>query len=349
MRIAVYGASGYQAGLVLAELTRRGVEPVLVGRDAARLHRAATRIGITGAGRRVAGADDHRTLVAALRDCDAVVNCAGPFTDSGHSVVRAAVAAGCQYVDTAGEQVYLSTVFDTFAGPAERAGVTVVPAANDACLPADLLARLLADTLGPVEEIVVSHFITGGGGPSRGSLRSLGATVDVIRGGGLTYQSGAWRTGVPPGRTSVTLPGASEPTEVTRFPLAEVVTIPRHVPVGRVESFAEAGLGAALSAPLPPEVIDALPEGPDEEGRRGQRFSYLVDAVGVEGRRVRGVVRGSDTYGSTAVIAVEAARRLVADGARPGVLAPAQAYDPRDFLDFLAPYGIRWWIGDADG
>ncbi|MEN3608864.1 hypothetical protein AAH979_04880 [Plantactinospora sp. ZYX-F-223] len=119
--------------------------------------------------------------------------------------------------------------------------------------------------------------------------------------------------------------------------------------VGRVESFAEAGLGAALSVPLPPEAIDALPEGPDEERRRGQRFSYLVDAVGADGCRVRGVVRGSDTYGSTAIIAVEAACRLVADGARPGVLAPAQAYDARDFLDFLARYGIRWWIGEADG
>ncbi|AVT29453.1 saccharopine dehydrogenase [Plantactinospora sp. BC1] len=349
MRIAVYGASGYQAGLVLAELIRRGAEPVLVGRDDARLRQAATRAGMAGAERRVAATDDHRGLVAALRDCAAVLNCAGPFTLSGHAVIRAAIAAGCQYVDTAGEQFYLRTVFDTFAAPAGRAGVTVVPAANDACVPVDLLARLLAEAVRPVEEMVVSHFIAGGGAPSRGSLRSLAATIDVIRTGGLTYEGGDWRTGVPPRRTSVTLPGASEPTEVTRFPLAEVVTIPRHVPVRRVESLAEAGLTAGLSAPLPPEVVDALPEGPDEEERRGQRFSYLVDAVGADGRQLRGIVRGSDTYGSTAVIAVEAARRLVADGARPGVLAPAQAFDPRDFLACLAPHGIGWRIGGADG
>ena len=59
-------------------------------------------------------------------------------------------------------------------------------------------------------------------------------------------------------------------------------------------------------------------------------------------------MRGHDTYGITAVIAVEAARRLVADGAKPGVLAPAQAYDPTSFLTFLAPHGISWTITVSD-
>lgn len=56
---------------------------------------------------------------------------------------------------------------------------------------------------------------------------------------------------------------------------------------------------------------------------------------------------GTDTYGTTAVIAVEAARRLVTDGAVSGVLTPAQAYDPAGFLDFLAPHGISWAITAA--
>lgn len=47
---------------------------------------------------------------------------------------------------------------------------------------------------------------------------------------------------------------------------------------------------------------------------------------------MRGAVEGTDGYGMTAIIAVEAARRLVADGARTGVLAPSQAFDPESFL-----------------
>jgi len=346
--IAVYGANGYQGQLVLAELVRRDLDAVLVGRNAARLRAAAAAVGIPDAARRTADTGEHDALVAAFRDCDVVINCAGPFTLSGHAVVRAAIAAGCHYVDTAGEQLFIASVFDTVGAEAERAGVTVVPATNDACLPGDLLAHLLARRVQPLADIAVSHVIVGGGGPSRGSLRSVVASIDAITAGGLSYVDGAWHLGIPPRHASVTFPGASRPTEMVAFPLSEVVTIPRHVQVQRVEGLVDAALGARLRTPLAPEVIESLPHGPAEEARRTQRFTYLIDGVGVDGRCVRGVIEGSDTYGTTAVIAVEAARRLVADGAAPGVLAPAQAYDPIDFLDFLTGHGIRWHISVPD-
>ncbi|WNV85464.1 saccharopine dehydrogenase NADP-binding domain-containing protein [Umezawaea sp. Da 62-37] len=347
MRLAVYGASGYQAKLVLAELSHRSLDVVLVGRDAERLRQAATTVGLADHERRTAGIDDHGALVAAFSGCDAVVNCAGPFVDTGGAVVRAAIDAGCHYVDTAGGQRHLKTVFDTFAGEAERAGVTVVPATNDGCLPVDLIAHVIADRVLSIAGITTSHVIVGGGGPSRGSLRSALRTADALTTGGLTYDHGEWHTGLAARHTSVILPGTSEPTAMARFPLAEVVTIPRHVPVDHVESLVEATLSARLGTPLSAELIDTLPEGPTEQARLGQRFTCVVDATSADGRTTRGLVQGTDTYGTTAVIAVEAARRLAANGAKPGVLAPAQAFDPADFLDFLTAYGVRWSI-DAD-
>jgi short subunit dehydrogenase-like uncharacterized protein len=344
MKIAVYGASGYQGKLVLAELARRDIGMVLAGRDSTRLKAAASAVGLLHAERRLAGTDDHDALVAALRGCDAVINCAGPFTPSGAAVVRAAIAADRHYVDTAGEQLYIKKIFDTFATDAERAGVAVVPATNDACVPGDLIAHLLAERVGPVEEITSTHVIAGGGGMSRGSLRSVVETIDAIKAGGLAYDGGEWRAGTPARHTSITLPGDSEATSVVKFPLSEVVTIPRHVHVRYIEGLAEAALSTRLNTLVTPEIIDGLPEGPTEDSRRAQRFTYVIDAVGTSGRRARGIVRGSDTYGTTAVIAVESARRLVTDSAGPGVLAPAQAYDPAGFLDCLAPYGIRWTI-----
>jgi hypothetical protein len=78
------------------------------------------------------------------------------------------------------------------------------------------------------------------------------------------------------------------------------------------------------------------------------RFTIVVDATGMDGHSARGLVQGSDTYGTTAVIAVKAARRLASDGTRPGVLAPAQAYDPAGFLGFLARHGVTWRIEVQD-
>lgn len=46
MKIAVYGASGYQGKLVLTELARRDIEMVLAGRDLTRLEEAASAVGL---------------------------------------------------------------------------------------------------------------------------------------------------------------------------------------------------------------------------------------------------------------------------------------------------------------
>ncbi|HEY3870550.1 MAG TPA: hypothetical protein VGM10_19455 [Actinocrinis sp.] len=212
-------------------------------------------------------------------------------------------------------------------------------------MPGDLLAHLLAAHLGPLDELISAHLIEGGGGPSRGSLRSVLAIRDALRSSAeLTYRDGAWLPGVPAARDEITFPGDDEPTRVVGFPLQEVVSVPRHVRVRRVQSVAE----AALAAPITPAMIEGLPDGPPEAERQKQRFTIVIDAISMEGE----VARGVDTYGTTAVIAAEAARRLVVGVmgtagksiVRPGVRAPAEAFDPADFLDWLAPHGLSWSI-----
>src|SRR5690349_2810427 len=150
MKIAVYGASGFTGGLALAELSRRGIAAVAVGRDGERLSESADRAGARDADLRVAGLGDSAALAEAFRDCDAVLNCAGPFALWGEPVVRAAIAAGCHYVDTTGEQRYIQRILDTVGPDAERAGVTVVPAMADDGGPGDLIAHLTAHRLADV-------------------------------------------------------------------------------------------------------------------------------------------------------------------------------------------------------
>ncbi|WP_285778917.1 saccharopine dehydrogenase NADP-binding domain-containing protein [Microtetraspora sp. NBRC 13810] len=108
-----------------AEAARRGLGLTLTGRDGTRLRAAAA--GLPGAQVRPAAVHDHDVLVAAFREADAVVNCAGPFTPTGAAVVRAAIDAGRPYLDTAGEQLYIKEVFDAFGARARAAGVAVVP------------------------------------------------------------------------------------------------------------------------------------------------------------------------------------------------------------------------------
>ena len=88
------------------------------------------------------------------------------------------------------------------------------------------------------------------------------------------------------------------------------------------------------------KAIARLPEGPSEADRASARFTLVCDARTAKGTR-RGVLHGTDVYGLTAKIIAEGAVRMSDPGfSRSGGLAPAQAFDPREFVDALAPYGI---------
>jgi short subunit dehydrogenase-like uncharacterized protein len=97
-------------------------------------------------------------------------------------------------------------------------------------------------------------------------------------------------------------------------------------------------------------VIDRLPEGPSEQARQASAFTIVAEAHGARGDVGRGVVEGNDVYGITAVMAVEIARRMALPSFdRSGVLAPAQAVDPEDFLGFLGEHGISYRVEPARG
>ena len=342
----MYGASGFTGRLVVAELARRGVPVVLVGRDEARLRRAAEG---SDAEVRVAGVEDRAALAAAFDGCAAVVNCVAPFESFGESVVRAAVAAGCHYVDTTGEQSYLKRVFDGFGESARAAGVTVVPALADDGGPGDLIAHLTAEALGEEAASLTIADLRLPGGVSRGTARTALANRRLWGGqGGLHWADGAWREGTVAGAETVPVPevgadGETGELKVAPFALPGVVTVPRHVRARRVETVMRAEV-VPLFAGVTEEFAAALPEGPDSAARAAARWLMAVYAVGADGRWARGAVTGTDGYGLTAVIAVEGALRLVAGEPAPGVLAPAQAFEPADFLTALERHGVRWGV-----
>jgi short subunit dehydrogenase-like uncharacterized protein len=88
------------------------------------------------------------------------------------------------------------------------------------------------------------------------------------------------------------------------------------------------------------KLIERLPEGPSERGRGAVRYTVVCD-VEHEGGSRRGILRGPDIYGTTAVILAEGATRMADPGYESrGALAPAQAFDPASFLACLEPFGV---------
>jgi short subunit dehydrogenase-like uncharacterized protein len=363
--IAVYGATGYTGALVARELRRRGLDCVLAGRDAGKLARLAERLG-GGVRTHALELDDRDGLRHLLGDCAVVIDCAGPFMDYGEPVVRAAVETGTHYVDTTGEQTYIDLLHRRFDDAARAAEVAVVPAMGFDYVPGDLIAQLVSQGLEPLRELTIAY-ATSGVHASRGTTRTA---LQQARDGGQVYEDGSWRPApLRTTRASFRFPDPVGRQPVMRYPSGEVAMVPRHVRTRRLTTLmtVETLAGHRAAAPLVPlllpaltlalrtplrglvdAAVDRLADGPSEELRCAARFTVVAVAHADDGRTRSGVVRGGDVYGLTAVTVVEGAARMLAGGyARAGVLAPASAFDARDFLDTLASAGVTYELDPA--
>lgn len=358
--IAVYGATGYTGRLVARELQRRGLDARLCGRNGGKLKALVGELGVDWECR-VAPVDDPKALRKAFAGADALINCAGPFTFYGMPVIEAAIDAGVHYCDTTGEQPYMQKVFEHLSEPAAAASVAVVPAIGFDYAPGDLACALAARGHEPVDRLDVMYAVSGFGA-SRGTMHSA---LEMMRGGDLEYADGDWR---PAARSlkgeQFTFPAPIGEQVVAKYPGGEIVTAPRHIDVRTVRQritastfapaswltsavpFITGAFGTLLRGPLRDgldALIDRLPEGPSEDDRRASAFTIVAEAHGEDGTVGRAVVKGSDVYGITAVMAVEIARRMTEGGfAQSGALAPAQFLDPEKFLDFLGDHGISY-------
>jgi short subunit dehydrogenase-like uncharacterized protein len=360
MTVGLLGATGYTGRLVATELLRRKVSCRLGGRDLDRLGNLPAP-GDTE--RMVVDVSDPTGLDHFLAGIDAVISCVGPFAALGLPVVEAAARSGVAYVDSTGEPAFMAEVYRRF-GHAEDGSVStpLVPACGFDYVPGDLAAAVATSDLGPepVRRVLVAYQISGLV-PSRGTARSaLGAIA------GVSLAPRVRQVPFPDGdRPAIDVPWGETLTIPRWLPAAEVVTcVTLAGTVGQLGS-AAAGFGRSLgdspaaaagrravevalrpalgaavaisrrAAPLLSRLLDRMPEGP-QEGRRAQTsFTVVVIATG-EGGRERGVAcEGSDIYGLTARLLVEAALR--AGGA--GALTPAQALDPEPFLNAVSEGG----------
>jgi short subunit dehydrogenase-like uncharacterized protein len=361
--IVLYGATGYTGRLVAAELSRRGLEHVLSGRDSETLARLADERGVPA---KAATLDDGRALRELLGEASAVINCAGPFTLAGDALVAAAIDTNTHYTDSTGEQPFIRMIFDRHGSAAEHVGVALVPALGFDYAPGDCIANLAAGGHEPLDELVVAYDVEGFG-MSRGTLRS---GLEIMKGGDVVFEDGDWRP-APAGvfRANFDFPAPIGRQPMSRYPSGEVITVPRHSRTRRVASlmtirtaapspalapilpYAMPALALALRTPLRPllsRAVDLLPEGPPEDARRASAFTIVARARGEDGSEGRGVVRGSDVYGLTAVTLAHGAELMSAPGyERAGALAPAAAFDAASFLNHLTGHGLSWELNPA--
>ncbi|QRR06151.1 saccharopine dehydrogenase [Burkholderia sp. MS455] len=329
--VAVYGATGHTGRFVVAELARRGVGAIRIGRDAARLAEGGTS---DAARSRVAAIDDPAALDAALRGADAVINCAGPYLDTALPLADAALRAGIPYLDLTAEQPSVLALAEQVDARARATGVTVVPAAAFYGGLADLLVTAVVDQRKPIDRVDIATGLDSWH-PTRGT-RVTGERNRAVR---LVHKDGK-PTPVPstPRERVWPFPAPIGSVDVTLLPFSEVMTLSRHLRIDTIESWlATLALRDVRDAATPP------PEPTDALGRSAQQFA--MDAIVVQGGTTHRVTAsGRDIYAVSAPIIVEAAVRLMTGEATVsgGVRSLGELFDARDFLAALDTVAISF-------
>lgn len=323
--VAVFGASGHTGRFVVAELLRRGLRPLALGRDPAKL--AAAGFAERGISATAVGIDDPAALDRALAGADAVINCAGPFLDTANAVAAAAIRARIHYLDVTAEQPSVQATYAAFDAAAREAGVVVLPAMAFYGGLADLMATVAVGDRDAVDAIEVGIFLDSWL-PTVGTRitgrRNTAQRLTIVDGALAPLPSGAapsWAFSEPVGLQ-----------EVTELPFSEAILIARHLRTSQLRT----RLNNAPLRDLRDEATPA-PTPADVSGRSAQTFQLEVVATGGgETRRV--IARGRDIYAVTAPLVCEVAQRLLdRQPGRAGVAAPGELFEAMSVLQALAP------------
>jgi short subunit dehydrogenase-like uncharacterized protein len=172
----IYGANGYTGALIAREAVRRGLTPILAGRDAAGVGGMATELGLA---HRVFSVEAANLSGAAL-----VLHCAGPFSTTGAPMMDACLRGGVHYLDITGEIDVFEQAWTRDAG-ARSAGVVLCPGVGFDVIPTDCVAASLKLALPDAMRLALGFETRSGVSPgtAKTSVEALAMGSRVRRGG----------------------------------------------------------------------------------------------------------------------------------------------------------------------
>lgn len=353
MNVVLYGANGWTGVLTAKMLEALGLPFVLAGRNEAKL--AATSARLASRPRvHVAALADRAALERAFRGANVVVNCAGPYIQAGPPVIEAALAAGCHYLDSSGENSYVRSVFEKYDAPARAAGVTIAPAFGPKGAFGDWAAAVAAAPFSSIDEIAIAYALG-----VREYFQPTATSVLAIAAQGLFKTKDDYDPKRPISRSFEFPPPFSAGIGLLA-PTTDDVTIPRHVPVHVVRTFVALAPGDPANAlwarfcetfvqGVPafsyalwsnPALIRAIFREPYNR-MTTDSFAVVAEVTGSNGVQ-RLAVTLRDAYAITSDVLVYGVKRLAAGDAPRGVVAPSVLCDPRRALkDFIASGLVR--------
>jgi lysine 6-dehydrogenase len=310
--------------------------------------------------------NDHNGMVAAIKEVDVVINCAGPFYKTAVAVARAAVEARVNYIDICDDYEAVPILFSEAAidKAAKDAGITVLTGMGSDPGTNNVLVKWYANQLERVDEIhlfwVVSIAELAGAAWDH-SLHMVTGQIPQYLDGNLVYVEGGTGEEVatflePLGTCTVRYVGHPQPITIPRYlkGVKKVVIKGALIP-GWVDELIKEQRDTGFLSTEPIEIKGtqvvpydltlklwgAIPKnrdnGPQSSGlkvivkgeRNGKQVTYTADMAGR-------MAPGTGLPASIAALMMDAGQVTV-----KGVVAPEGCIDPEIFLKALIQRGAR--------
>jgi short subunit dehydrogenase-like uncharacterized protein len=341
----LYGSYGYTGTLIAEQAVKRGMHPILSGRDLMRLKSQADTLGLEY---RPISLDDPGALDAALKEVHLVLNCAGPFVHTYKPVVDACLRMSRQYLDITGEILVFEALVSR-NNEARRAGVMLLPGVGFDVVPSDCLASHLKQRMPGATHLILAIKMSGGRA-SRGTILSaiehLPYQGAIRKDGKLIQVPFLWKNheidfgGGP--RTAMNIPWGDVSTAYysTGIPNIETYMVfPESV--FRMRRFLRPLIGLTTQPVVQRLLRQSVlksPAGPSAEARRLSRSRLWGEASDDLGRHFITRMETPDGYDLTVETALAAVERVLAGDYKPGFQTPSLAYGADFILQFA---GVR--------
>ncbi len=360
--VVIYGASGYTGKLIAWHLAEYGIPFIAAGRDLARLEKQMAGI------RELKGHDyqcvavehDRNALAKLFKGKKIVYNVVGPFMQLADPVVRAALAAGCHYLDTTGEQDWMFHAKKKYGKKFMDKGLLLLPACSWMWVGGLLAAELALEHPG-VDTLDMLYLAD--------SFTSIASTMSFMRmlvNDQFYLENNALVTWPRATAYNVTLPDTH--MQLRALPWGGGGEIVWYKDDPRVRNCSI--LVAFRNMAMVNAVIDMVEQFEDKyshlEGEERERQTNAMGntLVSVEpprenpdinrsiiSCRARGntesvhvVLRGNAPYLQTAVFAAETCKRILNGEQRgAGAISPAAAFGARELIAAVAQRGHLTW------
>ncbi|WP_051215988.1 saccharopine dehydrogenase family protein [Ferrimonas futtsuensis] len=221
----IYGANGYTGELIAREAVKRGLTPILAGRNADKVGPLAEELGLESRSFSLESIGGD-----ALGDIKLVLHCAGPFSATADPMMQACLRYGCHYLDITGE----IEVFERAAAlddKARNAGVVLIPGVGFDVIPTDCLAARLKAALPDANHLALGFDSRSGFSP--GTAKT---SVEALAQGSMVRRNGKL-VATPLATFTRTIAFGHEPKMAVAIPWGDVSTAWHSTGIDNIEVF----------------------------------------------------------------------------------------------------------------